>query len=128
MTVFDTSCTFVGSITLLAFAEEFADEIEIHVDKLGGQQACGAAIRLEPSPNWVFTLNRVRVNFILQSLILHVLQESELVVLVNGEQRAFFRFNDMGSARLFAKQIGELQSFFFDNNDVVVVPDLQTDA
>ncbi len=112
MTVFDTSCMFVRSTTLPTFAEEFADEIEIHVDKLGGQQACGAAIRLEPSPNWVFTLNRVCVNFILQSLTLHVLQESELVVLVNGEQRAFFRFNDMGSARLFAKQIGELQSFF----------------
>ncbi len=108
LTVFDTNCMFAGSTTP-AFAEDSADEIDIYVEK---HQAVGAAIHLEPSPNWVFTLDHVCVNLIMQPPTLHALQESELVVLVNGEQRAFFRFNNMVSARLFAMQIRNLQSFF----------------
>ncbi len=117
---------FAGSTTP-AFAEYSADEIDIYVEK---HQAVGAAIHLEPSPNWVFTLDHVCVNPILQPPTLHALQESELVVLVNGEQRAFFRFNNMVSARLFAMQIRNLQSFFFsnDNVDALVVPDVETGA
>ncbi len=39
-------------------------------------------------------------------------QAAELVVLIHGENKTFFRFDDMISARLFAMQVGELQSFF----------------
>lgn len=51
---------------------------------------------------------------------------SELVIMSEGGGKVFFRFYDVKSARLFALQLRELQSFFFgvvgaEDDDATVV-------
>ncbi len=62
---------------------------------------------------FVFNFDRVCVKSFLNQLTHVSYQESELVVLVNGDVRTFFRFNDLVSARLFSIEVRELHSFFY---------------
>ncbi len=113
LVAYDTKCTSVPPF-VSASAEGYADEIEIGVLKsqLSGKDI-EKGFRITSSRDFVFNFDRVCVKSFLNQLTHVSYQESELVVLVNGDVRTFFRFNDLVSARLFAIEVRELHSFFY---------------